>query len=261
MNDPFLQPPHGEGFRFGTGHSDGEARVLRDRMTAHEDAIDRAGNSDPFASARMSVQVFDGGAMPSTVPAVYFTHPVLLGGAETEGGSATMTVDTATTVPVIFLGKVPSVGDNVTAYSASGRWVAELGGSSGGGTISCSPCAMPLEDLTISWVNLLSGNGSATLVYNGLVVSPAWTTGCVDGGLQFHLACVDGISELQGIFWVSGVCPTGDSTEYCSNLREEPLLLTLSESTCSPFSLTYTVGEDGCPTLYSFGNSSFTVTL
>ena len=34
----------------------------------------------------------------------YFTHPVLATGAETEGGAAVLTVDTATTVPVVVLG-------------------------------------------------------------------------------------------------------------------------------------------------------------
>ena len=91
----------------------------------------------PFSSARMLVKVFDGGSMPTAAERVYFTHPVLLTGSEAEGGTGTLTVDTATTVPVIVLGDVPSVaGDYLTAYAVGGRWVAERGGSGGGGARS-----------------------------------------------------------------------------------------------------------------------------
>ena len=86
--------------------------------------------------------------MPAAVPRVYFTHPVLAYGTETEGGTPTFSADTATTVPVIVLNKVPSVGDYLTAYSVGGRWVSEetSGGSSG---IPCSPCNIPAANLTI----------------------------------------------------------------------------------------------------------------
>ena len=58
--------------------------------------------------------------MPSSAGLWYFTHPVTAYGTETEGGTGTFTVDTATTVPVIVLGGVPSVGDYLTAYSVGG---------------------------------------------------------------------------------------------------------------------------------------------
>ena len=50
------------------------------------------------------MQVYNGGAMPSAPELVYFTNPVLVTGAETEGGAGTLTTDTATTVPTIVLG-------------------------------------------------------------------------------------------------------------------------------------------------------------
>ena len=106
-----------------------EARILRDRIAAYEDALDASGGAaPPFESARLLVQVYNGGAMPSAPELVYFTHPVLVTGAETEGGAGTLTTDTATTVPTIVLGHVPSVGDCLTAYALGGRWVAERGG-------------------------------------------------------------------------------------------------------------------------------------
>ena len=197
--------------------------------------------------------------MPATVPAVYLTHPVLLSGPETEGGSGTLTVDSATTVPVVILGHVPSVGDYLTAYAVGGRWVSERGTRSGGeGTgTTCEPCTIPNEDLTLSWTNLLSGNGSTSLTYNPS--GPIWESGCADEGLMFLLQCTSGSTELRAIYFTSGECPSGD-TNYCSNLRSEGQSLTLASSTCSPFSLTFTVTESGCPALYGDGNTQFILT-
>jgi hypothetical protein len=246
--------------RQGTQNTARETRILRDRLEAHEDALDRLARSSGGA-ARQLVQVYDGGAMPSAVPRVYFTHPVIAAGAETEGGSATLTADTATTTPVIFLNHVPAVGDYDVAAAVGGRWVVD-GGSSGPANLTCDPCGMPLENLTVSWTNLSSGDGSATLVWNGFagVLSAAWATGCCDDGIEFALSCSEEGINFQAIFFTSGVCPTGESN-YCSNLRSATLQLTLASYTCSPFSLTFTVGEDECPTLYSFGNTQFVVTL
>jgi hypothetical protein len=256
--DRFLSPTSPQHNTLNTAR---EARILRDRQAAHEDALDRLARSSGGA-ARQLVQVYDGGAMPTTTPRVFFTHPVIAAGAETEGGSATLTADTATTTPVVFLAHVPAVGDYAVATAVGGRWVVDGGGSSGPANLTCSPCDIPEEDLTISWTNLSSGDGSATLAWNGFtgIFSAAWATGCVDGGIEFRLACTDGGIELQAIFFTSGVCPTGESN-YCSNLRSSPLQLTLSSYTCSPFSLTFVVGEDACPTIYSFGNVQFVVTL
>jgi hypothetical protein len=257
MVDPFLSPPLRSGHRTAARS---EARILRDRMAAYEDAVDRASTAADFGSARLLVQVYNGGAMPSAVPRVYYTHPVLATGTVSGGAAPTLTADTETTVPVIVLNKVPSVGDYLTAYSAGGRWVSEETGSGGGTpTFPCSPCAIPEENLTISWVNLLGGNGSATITYSS-TPSKSWTTGCCDGGLYFELLCTTGNIELRAYFFTSGSCPTG-TTEYCSNLESSPLELTLSSLTCTPFSLTFSVSSSDCPTLYGDGNTQFTVTV
>jgi hypothetical protein len=177
MPDGFLSPPRRSGYG---GVSAREARILRDRQAAHNAARDRTAERSPsFSSARLIGQVFNSGSMPAVVPAVYLTQPVLVTGAETEGSSGTLTVDPATIVPVVVLGpKVPSVGDYLTAYAVGGRWVSERGtGSSGGGVTTCSPCSIPNENLTLSWTNPLSGNGSATMTY-APGISPTWTTGC-----------------------------------------------------------------------------------
>ncbi len=188
----------------------------------------------------------------------YFTHPVLATGAETEGGAAVLTVDSLTTIPVVVLRGVPSVGDYLTAYAAGGRWVAELGASGAGGFVGCLPCSIPDEDLTVSWVNLLSGDGLATMTYT--TGPSAWTASCVDDGLIFKLGCNSGNIELRATFFVAGDCPDGESN-FCSNFGVPPFAFTLTSYICSPFSLTFTVGEDGCPAVYGAGNTQITITL
>jgi hypothetical protein len=255
MVDRFLSPARnwfGPDGGYGT-----EARILRDRQTAHSAALDRfADRPQPYSSARMLVRVYDGGSMPTAPERVYFTHPVLVTGSETEGGSGTLTVDTATTVPVVVLGRPPLVGDYLTVYAGGGRWVSEKGISGGGSGTMCSPCNIPNEDLTITWSNILTGSGSATMTFGA---GSLWQTGCVDSGLQFILSCDSGSIELRAAFFVSGSCPTGLSN-YCSNLRSNRLSLTLIDHACSPFSLTFIVTDVGCPEVYDEGNMQFMIT-
>jgi hypothetical protein len=253
------RPPAG---RLGSGDLyRRETRIMRDRMAAHQDRLDAAANpAGAFTSARQLVQVYNGGSMPNAVPRVFLTHPVILTGSETEGSSGGFSVDTSTTVPVVVIGStVPSIGDYLTAYAVGDRWVAERGSGSGFGFLSCSPCGIPLTDLTLSWTNISTGNGSTTLFYPG-GVGPWTSSGCPDNGLEFSLACTTGTIELKAFYFVSGSCPTG-TTDYCSNLRSSPRLLDLIASTCSPFSLTFQVNSPDCPTLFGFGNSYFVVTL
>jgi hypothetical protein len=257
MVDPFLSPPMRYAGRSGARS---EARILRDRMAAYEDAVDRASAAADYGSARLLVQVYNGGSMPAAVPRVYLTHPVLATGTVSEGASASLTADTETTVPVVVLNKVPSVGDYLVAYSAGGRWVSEETGSGGGTpTDPCSPCPIPEENLTLSWTNLIGGNGSTTMTYSS-TPSKSWTTGCCDGGIFFQLLCTSGGIELRAYYFTSGSCPTG-TTAYCSNLLGSPNALTLSSHTCgSGFSLTFSVTSTGCPTLFGDGNTQFAVT-
>jgi Carboxypeptidase regulatory-like domain len=108
-----------------------EARILRERILDLDAALDQKSRRNrTYASPRFVGQVYNGGNMPSTVPAIYLTHPVQLGGGEIEGGTASYSVDTSTSVPVVFLGHVPSVGDYETVWGASGRWVTGAGASS-----------------------------------------------------------------------------------------------------------------------------------
>jgi PEGA domain len=120
---------------------------------------------------------------------------------------------------------------------------------------SCVPCNIPKADLTIAWTNVLTGNGSATLKFDGVAT---WASGCVDNGLQFKLVCGGGGIELRAYFFIDGICPTGQSG-YCTNVGGPNLSLVLSSSTCSPFSLTFQCTELGCPSIYAAGNTQFVV--
>ena len=248
-----------------------EARILRERHADLVDALDLAQGVAPvYAVPRMAAQIFDGGMMPTVGNRIFLTHPVTYSGAEGEGMSQTPAVDTGTVAPVYVLAsKPPQVGDVLTAYAVGGRWVSEEGGGSSSSTLICNPCNMPGQgipktNLTLSWTNPLSGNGSTTLVYESL--GPNWVTSigstfCTVNGLQANLLCTGGNIELRIIYWTSGSCATGGASQYCSNQRAAPFGMTLAAGyTCMPLSLRFTLSSLGCPALVLSGYTSFTVT-
>ena len=212
-----------------------ETRILRARHAGLAGQVDRAIPSASSATPRRLVQICNGGSMPSSPDHFFLAYPIELDGAETEGGTGTPVDDASQPIVVDVLGHAPSAGDILTAYAVGGRWVAERGGSSGGGSLACSPCNIPAQNLTLSWVNVISGNGSTPLTY---ATAPAsWTSGC-SNGLLYKLVCTGGQVELRVIYFTAGSCPTG-TQQYCSNLRVTPFGLTLSSYTCSPFSMTF----------------------
>ena len=123
-----------------------ELRILRDRQAAFGRMNNRAAESSPLINARTLVQVYNGGAMPTSPDKVYLTHPVELDGTETEGGSATTNVDTSTTIPVAVLWGAPQAGDLLTAYAVGGRWVAERVGRIKPGRLSLRPVSNPADE-------------------------------------------------------------------------------------------------------------------
>jgi hypothetical protein len=133
----------------------------------------------------------------------------------------------------------------------------DIGGCCCGG-YSCGACSIPQQDLVISWDNLISGPGSATLVYSG---SPTtWNSGCVDQ-LIYELLCTSNAVEFRVYYFLSGSCPTGQS-QYCSTIGTAPYALTQTGLTCgSSFLLTCTVSSSSCPTLASYGYTDFTVSI
>ena len=138
--------------------------------------IDRADVPGVVQTPRMLVQVYDGGAIPTTVPRVYLTHPAWADSADTEGATPSYSADTSVTIPVVVLGPTaPAAGDLLMAHAIGGRWVA---GEGGGGveTYTCSPCSIPERDLSLSWAGNEGVTGSTTLVWNGV---NTWLSACI----------------------------------------------------------------------------------
>lgn len=254
--DLFSPPPDGS-----YSHAQARAaRILRDRHATLVDALDRADQSGaPYGTARMAVQIYNGGSMPASAGHFFVGNPVVFTGTEHEGGASGATVDTSTLVCVLVLGTTaPSVGDILTAYAVGGRWVAERGtGSSAGGSVSCSPCSIPASNLTLSWVNPTLGNGSTTLVYSSS--GPSWISGC-SNGLIYELFCTGGQIELRVVYFTSGTCPTGSSA-YCSNLQNSPNGLTLQSSSCTPINIIVNVTPTNCPVIATSSYTRFAITL
>jgi hypothetical protein len=234
-----------------------DLRVERDRSEAERRAANLRRNH-PDSTQKYLGTVYNGGLMPSSVPAWFLTYPTQVTGPETEGSAGTFLTDTSNPVPVLVIGTTaPSVGDVLPARNIGGIWVAERGGGGGGGTVACSPCNIPAQNLTLSWTNVLSGNGSTTLIYSA--GPPAsWASGC-SNSLLYKLLCTGGNVELRVIYFTAGSCPTG-TEQYCSNMRVTPYGLTLSSYTCSPFSMTFLSRSATCPAITSSGYTSFTVT-
>lgn len=234
------------------------SRTLRDRHAALVRSADRAIASPGSVTTRRLVQVFDGGSMPTSSDHFFLAYPVELDGALVEGGSGSPVVDSSQTIVVDVLGSSPAAGDMLSAYMIGGRWVAERGGASSTGALTCSPCPIPRQNLIVSWTNILLGNGSTTLTYTPS--PPSWTSAC-SNGLQYILLCTGGQIEFQVTSWVTGSCPGPGTTQYCSNLRLAPLGLTTYSYSCSPFSLTFRLTASSCPTMTSSGYTQFTITL
>jgi hypothetical protein len=232
--------------------------MVRERHNALVRAADRLTATPLQSTVRRLVQIFDGGSMPTSPDHFFLSYPVEVGGSEIEGGSSSQQADTSQTIPVVVLGQAPSPGDLLTAYAVGGRWVAERG-SGTSGNLSCYPCALPRQNLTVSWVNTISGNGQTILAYSA--VPPSWTSGC-SKGLQYKLLCTGGQLEFRVIYWTTGACPDLTTSQYCSNLRGTPFGLTLlSGYSCMPLNLTFMVSVSTCPAVSAAGYQSFTVTV
>ncbi len=236
--------------------SDRELRILRDRQAALSGAIDRVAEASTRVTARRMVQVYDGGSMPTQPGYVYLTHPAELDGKEIEGGSGIVNVDTSTTIPVVVLWGTPQAGDILTACAVGGRWVAYRSGTSIHSGYSCGQCQIPRQNLTVSWTNLILGNGATSLVYSGNPTTQ-WASACTNQ-LLYELVCTQNQVEFRVYYFVSGSCPSGQS-QYCSTIRSNPFRLTQTSLTCSPLLLTCSVTSASCPNLASNGYTSFTV--
>jgi hypothetical protein len=265
-------------------HYGPELLTERDRI---EETVQRAllARRDPSDSARKIVgSVYNGGAMPRTVPAWFLTNPADFGCDETEGAGCSPRIDTTSTVPVLVLGpKVPSVGDLLPARMIGGKWVTGSGGGGGGGVISCSPCNIPAEDLTLSWSATGLGPspivGSMPLTFTGTdwESSCQWIPPAPFGGPggsigsffngKIVLICFGGVITFRLINYAfppgatAPTCNTGTS-EFCGT-DINPGKITFVSHTCSPFHLVFnSFGTSvSCNTRGLNGTYTWTVTL
>ncbi len=237
-------------------------RLLRDRIGPGRRpqsllrATDRARAAPraPRGSPRLLGQVVNMGAMPTTTERVFLVNPVRLDGSESEGSTASVTIDKTRTIPVVVVGHTPpSAGDLLLAHASGGRWVADRGAPVS--SLSCSPCPIPRKNLTVSWTNYVIGSGSAPLVY-----SPPgqWNSGCVNQ-LLYSLGCPGSLIQFSVTYFLSGSCPGGQQ-QSCSSPNFAPFQLVLATFTCSPLYLRYTLTTASCPELASDGYTAFTIT-
>lgn len=203
------------------------SRTERNRLINIRQGIDLRDRVGPPQTARMSVRVFDGGSIPTSVPAVYLTHPVSFDAADTEGASYTTYDDTAVTIPVVCIGpRVPVAGDLLVAHAVGGKWVAGANvGRARVTCIFCRPCELPGKDLSYVYLAdppLSPTSGSGTLTFDG---TSEWTSSSFASGYTIDLQCTSG--TITPRIMLSGVsqCTFGvpDST------------------TCNPLTLVYTV--------------------
>ena len=113
--------------------------------------------------------------------------------------------------------------------------------------------------MTLSWTNLILGNGSTALVYSG---SPAaqWTSACTNQ-LLYQLVCTSNQVEFRVYYFLSGSCPTGQS-QYCSTSRTGPNSLVTASLTCgSSFLWVMSLTSTTCPAIATYGYTGFTISL
>lgn len=122
-------------------------------------------------------------------------------------------------------------------------------------SIVCGNIDIPKQNLTLTWTNPITGNGSTTLYFNGI----SWVSSCTNG-LTFILLCTNNSIEFRAIYYTTGSCPTG-TQQYCSNIRTSPYGFTGPLNiNLNPLSLTFNSQSSGCPAITSAGYTQFVVT-
>src|ERR1035437_3586398 len=250
----------------------GESRLLRRRQADAAVALDRLPLPAVPTAGRFVGQTFSGGAYPTTVPAYYLTHPVTVGGAETEGAAASTAVESTSKAVWVLGPAVPVLGSFLLAREVGGRWAAGSGGGGGGGggvTIPGCPCSESCVTLYMVSSEPTSNDHifqSATLVYGSVPSALNPLGGELGSGQSAYLSTVTFTDFSTGDqFWYSLSCflgyyiltrvyatsmygsPYRDMTRYRWPISD-PL------NSCSPFALMH--GQ-----IFSGGDPSCIVTI
>ncbi len=115
-------------------------------------------------------------------------------------------------------------------------------------------CKIPKHDLTLHWVNPTLGDGTVTLTY-----SPPnfWGSVCTNQ-LLFSVFCSSGEVNFRIVYFISGVCPTGQGLA-CNTGFSSPFGLTITSLTCgSGFDMV--IDPTDCTTIAINDYSSFEIT-
>lgn len=196
--------------------------------------------------------VYSGGSFPTSAGRYHLTRPVAVSGTESEGSTPTLTVDSASSVPVLVLDGPMSVGDYLVADAVDGRWVSTKGlGSGGGGTgtlLGCV-CRTPPDTLYLHVTNPIAGFlEDATIVYgptpaplaplllgtNSYLSSSTYADAWTGEDFRFYLSCFGSVVRLSRVFEstiLTGGGPFLDSVIYFWTIG-------FTGNTCTPFSLT-----------------------
>lgn len=184
-------------------------RITRGREASIADDLARSDSPDARTGGRFVGRVVSLGALPVGPGKFVMVNRVDVSGAECEGCSPTLTVDTSHAIPVALLTGSASVGDDLICYSVANRWVAEKATGSGPyGTTGhipscfCDPIPTPLT-VTSSDHSIDFGTfQDATLAY-GAAPSPFPGSGVPAMGFFSTASFVDGFSGESFYYWLN----------------------------------------------------------
>lgn len=210
--------------RPASGPIDPGLRPLRHRLREAIEAIDRGRQGSQRDTARELVVVIDGGNLPTQPDRVVWTNPVAVDCADEEGAVPTFTADTSQTIPVVFVGAAPSVGDYAVANAIAGRWVAEKGG----GKSHVCVVACGFKPVFGARIDVLDGTGAT------IASCTTGVTGCCDvaaSGSHRVRVTVNGLVAFDGTRTVSSalLIVLSDDAVVCCGDFVIPKVLTLTD--------------------------------
>lgn len=100
-----------------------ELRVLRERLQAAGEDLDRAVGNDTFGSPALIVKTTTIDTYPTTAATFYACLSQQLTGTEDEGDTPTYTADDGTLFALNLGTKIPPSGTTLIVHSVGGRWV------------------------------------------------------------------------------------------------------------------------------------------
>jgi len=226
-----------------------EERILRRRQEEALVRNERRPKRDCGTPAILG-QIYNGGAMPSSLPGRFATHPTILLGAETEGSTPTYSVDTTRTIFFTVVGStVPIVGDVLMGKLIDGRWCAKRGGGSSGGphTLPGCPCTV-VPDTLFMHVATQPTNGTESVVFPctltfqptpsdipGVTPNPSWYSDgpytSTNGNyiVRYRFGCSLGLYFVDA--WTTTSSPLGGAFSIAS------WAVGFTGNQCSPFEM------------------------